>query len=363
MRYYVTVTGGLEQIACDEVRERAPDAQLVRLERGKVFFETRTPPSELRKLRSVENLHAWAGEFGDITAEGDSLAHIQAQLRQLSLDEAVRSYEQIVGPLPAPSFRITAERTGAHEFNSQEVSAAAGAGVVERYGWKVDLTGHDLEVMVQVRDDRCLVGLRLSDETMSRRSRVEHAYASLKSTVAYCMLRLVGVEPQDVFCDPMCGAGTILVERAQLGPVALLIGGDRDERMLPKARANLEAAGASAQLVRWDARHLPLRRERVSRLLCNLPWGRRVGSHRANVHLYPGFVRQLAAVLQAGGAAALLTQERQLITRLLKRHPLLDIERFWPLSLGGLRPTIYLVRKLVEPKPRRRAEGDADDDH
>ncbi len=362
MRYYVTVTSGLEQIAWEEIAERAPNAEPILLQRGRVFFEADAPVGELLRLRSVENVHAWLGEFGGITAERPSLEHIRDQVRQLNLDEAVRTYEGVVGALPEPSFRVTASRTGRHEFKSQEVSAAAGAGVVDRYGWKVDLTGHDLEVMVDVRDDRCVVGLRLSDETMSRRSRVEHTYASLKSTVAYCMLRIVGVSPGDVFCDPMCGSGTILVERAGLGPARVLIGGDRDEQVLAKAQSNLAAAGAVSDLVCWDARRLPLEKESVDRMACNLPWGRRVGSHTVNVHLYPGFVRQAGAVLKTGGAAALLTMERRLITRLLHGHPRLEIERFWPLTVGGLRPTVYLVRKLAEPKPRRRRGDDAGDD-
>jgi len=344
-RYYATVTTGLEEVAWDEVQEKAPGAVLQRLERGRVFFGTDQDVGGLLKLRSVENLHAYVGEFAGLGCDRESLELIQQHVRQMSLDEALALYQQVVGPLPDPSFRVTASRGGTHEFRSQEVAAAAGAGVVQRYGWRVDLTGYDVEVMVDVRQDTCLVGLRLSGETMSRRSRVEHAYASLKSTVAYCMIRLLGAGAGDVFCDPMCGAGTVLVERAAYGAVGRLLGGDRDEDMLAKARVNLAAAGAAADLFRWDARRLPLRKGTVDRVVCNLPWGRRAGSHLVNVHLYPGFVRSLAAVLKGGGKAALLTLEKHLLTRLINRHPWLELTGIVPISVGGLKPSIYLVTK------------------
>lgn len=349
--YYVTVTAGLEEVAWSEVQEKAPGAALARLERGRVFFGAPGEVRSLLSLRSVENVHAYVGEFAGLSPERESLELIEQQVRQMSLDEAVALYEQALGLPPQPSFRVTATRRGTHDFNSQEVSAAAGAGVVARYGWRVDLTGHHLEVMVDVRGERCLVGLRLSPETMSRRSREEHTHASLKSTVAYCMIRMLGAGRDDVFCDPMCGAGTVLVERAAYGPAGRLVGGDRDGRMLAKARVNLQAGGAAGHLLRWDARKLPLLRDSVDRVVCNLPWGRRVGSHRANRHLYPGFVRSLAAVLKWSGKAALLTLEKRLLTRLVNRHPWLELTDIVPISLGGLKPSIYVVTKARPEGP------------
>ena len=352
-RYYVTVVSGLEEVAWGELQETLQEPRLVRTERGRVFFDSPSAPQDLLSLRSVENAHAYVGEFGGITADAESLEHIRRQVAQLPLDDQVAMYESVVGPKPHPSFRVTARRTGTHDFNSVHVAAAAGAGVIDRCGWCVDLSGHDLEVRVDVRQDTCLVGLRLSDEALSRRSRVEHAPASLKSTVAHCMIRLVGFRPEDVFLDPMCGAGTILVERGALGFPRLLVGGDRDERAVAKAAVNLqdavaEASGAarSAHLLGWDARYIPLARGSVDRIVCNLPWGRRAGSHLVNVHLYPGFVREVGRLLAEGGKAALLTAEKQLITRLIHRERRLTLTDVRPIQIGGLCASIYVVKRV-----------------
>jgi len=352
-RYYVTVVSGLEEVAWVELQEKLLEPRLARMERGRVFLGCASVARELLALRSVENVHAYVGEFGGITAEADSLEHIREQVAQMPLDHQVALYESVVGPKPNPSFRITAHRTGTHDFNSMQVSAAAGAGVIDRYGWRVDLTGHDLELRVDVRQDTCLVGLRLSDETLSRRSRVEHAPASLKSTVAHCMIRLIGWAPDDVFLDPMCGAGTVLVERVALGRPKLLVGADRDERALAKAATNLREvltdappACRSVDLLRWDARRVSLASGSVDRMVCNLPWGRRVGSHRVNVHLYPGFVREMGRLLGDGGKAALLTAEKRLITRLIRHNSRVSLADIRPIRVGGLRASIYVVRRV-----------------
>jgi hypothetical protein len=56
-------------------------------------------------------------------------------------------------------------------------------------------------------------------------------------------------------------------------------------------------------------------------------------------------VRQIARALKPGGPATLLTQEKRLITDLITRHGRLELREYYPLSLSGLRPTIYVVRK------------------
>lgn len=349
--YYATVVDGLEEVARGEIEEALPATEFVRFEQGRVFFDSSCDLRSLLALRSVENVHALVTEFAEVTPDPASLSLIRERLAAARLEGAVQACEAIVGPLPDPSFRITASRSGTHEFRSLDVAAAAGQGIVDAYGWRVDLTGFDVEVRVDVRQDTCLVGLRLSPQTLSQRSRVEHAAASLKSTVAHCMIRLLGWSPGDVFLDPMCGAGTILVERAVLGECAALLGADRDEGSVAKARANLSALDAKATLLSWDARRMGLGRGTVSRLVCNLPWGRRVGSHRTNQHLYPGFVREVARVLREDGRAALLTADKHLLTRLVHRHPRLRLDETWPLQLGGLHPSIYTISRC----PRTRS--------
>lgn len=347
-RYYVSVTSGLEEVAWDEITEKLTRPELVRWQRGRIFFEADDPPSRLLLLRSVDNVFVYLGEISGLTAARESLSRIQHFARTLDPSPALLLHSHVYGDSGEPSFRVTSKRTGTHDFNSIDVQCAAGQGLVDRHGWRVDLTGHDLEFRFDVHDDVCLAGLRLSDSSLHRRSRVVHGVASLKPTVAYCMIRLAGVDPNDVFVDPMCGAATILIERAVAGPYRLLLGGDLFTTPLRLALQNVAAMHMQVDLFRWDARKLPLRDQSVDRLVSNLPFGRRVGSHDVNVRLYPGFLRSLARVLKPGGRAVLLSLERRLLERLLARHKELNLIRRIPINLAELHPSVYVLAKTSQ---------------
>ncbi|MGI5817145.1 MAG: methyltransferase domain-containing protein [Armatimonadota bacterium] len=343
--FFATLIAGLEEIVADELRERLPDATVLGATRGKLFFSSPEPPRTAAELLTIENLFAYVDQLSDLPRTGLGLEVIEGWLAALDLDPALRVHRELHGPRARPSFRITAHRSGDHAYNSLQVAAAAGAGVVRRYGWDVDLEEYDYDLRVYVTDDTALAGLRLSPEALHQRARVRHTAASLNATVAHAMCRLTEPVEGQVVVDPMCGAGTILVERARLPGPDLLIGGDLFIKPLQAAQANIEAAGVGARIAQWDARALPLKTASVDTVICNMPWGRRIGSHRANRHLYPGFVRELARILKPEGVAALLTQEKRLITRLIGRSPRLRIIREHHLSLSGTHPAIYVVKR------------------
>jgi len=343
--YFASLIAGLEPIVAEEVRERLPGAELLGMLRGRVFLAWDGRPADVLGLMTVENVFGYAGQLADLPATREGPPVIEQAMREMALEPALALFERLHGPHPDPSFRITAQRSGSHAYNSLDIAAASGAGVVQRYGWGVDLEGFDYDVRVYVTDDTALVGLRLSREALHKRARVAHGAASLNPTVAHAMCRLTGPVADGVFVDPMCGAGTILIERARLGGDPLLAGGDRYEEPLRRAARNLQAREVAASLLQWDARDLPLADGSVDSIACNLPWGRRIGSHTVNIHLYPGFMRGAARVLRPEGLAVLLTQEKRLLTRLIEKSRRLELTGCHPLSLGGLLPSIYVVRR------------------
>lgn len=342
--YFATLIAGLEEIVVDELRERLPEATFLGATRGKVFFSTAGAPEAGLELLTIENLFAYVDQLHGLPRAEAGLDLIEEWLAGMGLEGALEVHSSLHGPHPVPSFRISAQRSGEHEYNSLQIAAAAGAGVVQRYGWDVDLEDYDYDVRVYVSGDSAVAGVRLTPEALHQRSRVKHAAASLNATVGAAMCRLTEPGPGQVVMDPMCGAGTTLIERARLVGPRVLFGGDLFIEPLRLAQTNVEAAGVDAQLVQWDARKLPVARRSVDAVICNMPWGRRIGSHTVNRHLYPGFVRELARVLAPGGVAALLTQEKRLITRVVGRNRRLRIVREDHLSLSGAHPALYLVR-------------------
>jgi putative N6-adenine-specific DNA methylase len=81
----------------------------------------------------------------------------------------------------------------------------------------VDTAHPDVRVHLHLREADALFYLDTSGEPLFKRGwRSEHGAAPLKEHLAAGLLRLSGWTPQDVLFDPMCGAGTLVIEAAQI---------------------------------------------------------------------------------------------------------------------------------------------------
>jgi putative N6-adenine-specific DNA methylase len=79
----------------------------------------------------------------------------------------------------------------------------------------VDIAAPDVRVHVRIVRDLCTVSLDTSGESLNRRGyRADPAEASLRETVAAGIVLLSGWSGDIPLADPVCGAGTILIEAA-----------------------------------------------------------------------------------------------------------------------------------------------------
>lgn len=343
-RFYINTIPGLSEIARDELLAFAPQAQLVALYPERVVFDLPGDPRPLLSLRVAEDLLVHLGEIPGLPADERALPLLHEFMVSLDLSAALDHHAQIHHPPSPPAFRITATRSGTHAFNSQQLAGEAGAGVVAARGWKVNLNHPDLEIRVQVVEDHACVGLRLSTDAMAGRAAVP-GVASLRPTVARAMSLLSDPQPGQVVLDPMCGTGTLLAERFPGLPTPVLIGSDRWPPALESARINLSAINAPGSLLLANAGSLPLADACVDRILTNPPWGRRVGSHRQDRRLYPRFLAEAVRVLKPGALLVVLSLERRLMFDCLDALPELTLLSRTLINLGGMQPSIYLLRR------------------
>ncbi len=345
--YFVSLSAGLECITCEEVPWRLPHAQVYDTDQGRVSFRTSHSPSDVLTLRSINHAHLVAGRFEGIDGGPDGLAQVEALAETVDfLPGALASGEINPWKQDPPTFRVTGYRAGAQAYTSMEVAARVGAGVVARHGWPVNLTEYDVEIVAYLTDDRLLLGTRLTREgSLHRRHRAGLGKSTLKASVAFALCWLAEPWEAKTLVDPLCGTATIPIEAALQWPHLTVIGGDRSADELALAMGNRGLCGADVDLCRWDCRELPFETASLDRIVSDLPFGRRVGSHQKNVHLYPRMVREMRRVLAPGGLLVALTLERRLFTRLIERHEGLWIERVIGISLSGLKPSVYLVRR------------------
>lgn len=193
----------------------------------------------------------------------------------------------------------------------------------------VDTERPDVWINLSIRRDRAVISLDTSNGSLHRRGyRVQSVAAPLQETLAAAMVRLSGWQGERPLVDPMCGSGTILAEafmhycrvpaackKEKFGfesmpdfdpaawegvrresdaairemPEGLIRGSDLERQAVSAARSNLrEIPGTRGIAVeRKDFRDLP--GIPGATIICNPPYGMRVGDLEETRLLYREF--------------------------------------------------------------------------
>ena len=188
----------------------------------------------------------------------------------------------------------------------------------------------------------------------ARFAAMERIPASTNPLIAALMAQFAKPDAGNLVYDPFCGAGTLLVEAAALGRGLRLVGGDVSARALAAAEINRRTLFPGATLLRADATAMPLGAESVDRIVSNIPFGKRVGSHGSNIGLYPAFLGELGRVLRPDGRAVVLTDDKNLFRASVEGTRGLRLLREVKLSSGGLHPSAFILERT---RAARRAAG------
>ena len=353
--YIAHTQPGFEGIAADEIAGRISGAReitrrVVPDRAGMTIFFA--PAAEkLAAIRTAEDLFGLTGYRAGIGPENKELDKIRGAAREAPLVEAAIQARVKVSPGTRAGrrlkFRVIARMAGEHEYRRVDFQRAVERGVLERgdHTWRLEEEDADVELWATMIDAEFFLTVRLSDDRMRHREyKTAHRPASLRASGAAALAWLSEPREDDLVLDPFCGAGTILVERAHLGRYARLLGSDRDAAALAAARVNVGARYKPIQLENWDAGALPLGDASIDKIITNLPWGLRYGTHGENRKLYPQWMREFARVLKRGGVTVMLTAEWRLM-RDLARAGKIAPSRIIRVSVLGRPAAIYVCRK------------------
>ena len=350
-----TVNMGLEDVVVQEFRERAAAA-------GLAVSNTDDAPLDLQSYAQV-TVDAAPDAALAVARQMRSVHHILAPLYTFSLpgdadaDTTLQTIRATIASLDvkameaAQTFRVTTVRQGDHDFTSVDVQKWAGAALDARYDAAVDLEDYDVEVRVDVHNDRCLVSVQHTHEALSRRQLDGYQpRAALKANVAYALLRLAHLDSAPgVLLDPFCGSGTILLEAADLWPDVQGYGNDWDDDAVAGARANIERAGYADRLTvrNGDVWYLAERFEDVSAdlIVTNPPYGVRIGSSMDFRPFYRRILEQFHEVLAPGGRAVLLVLRQGPFNKALQETDLFDVRHVRVIETGGLYPRVFVLER------------------
>ena len=348
LTYLAHTQPGFEVIAADEIGRRLEDVRIrdtrvVADKNGMVLFDSDGDVRDLMALRTVEDLFVVVATLGDLPSSREALRRLEtAAVRATTVEAGVNLVRQVQpgrGGRGKLRFRVVARQVGQTAFRRVDAQRAVERGIAARADrqWRLEEEGA-LEFWLTLFPHEALLALRLSDERMRQRDyKIENLPASLRPSAAAALVWLTHPQPDDVFLDPMCGAGTCLIERAQAGRYKLLLGGDVREEAVAVALRNIGPRYKPIEVRRWDARRLPLDTSSVSACAVNLPFGKQIGTHEENRTLYPAFLDEMARVLKGGARLVALTGDTRTFGAALQHT-----NRF-------VRRTVYPVRVLGQP--------------
>lgn len=357
--YYAHTMPGLEKVAWLEIRERLDQVSFETFKElpgknGLVLFRYAGQPAALLDLRTAEDIFFLVARISQIKWGYQGLSQVYQALssnRFLGTGLSVHTRTCSAGNEreQGHTFRVISRMAGKnHPYRRIDLERTVEKGLKKRLGskWHAVEEGERIEVWANLVGLDFICGLRLSDASMRHRDyKKSHIAASLRPSVAAAMVWLTQPQATDVFLDPMCGAGTLLVERGTIERHTLLLGGDFDGAALQAAAQNIGPKHKPRQLIKWDADCLPLSSGSVDKIATNLPFGKKIGSRHENVGLYRAFFREVDRVLSSKGRAVVLSSETELIKDTLRGLQRLQIVRGYSVRILGQKARIYLVER------------------
>jgi len=348
-----TTNMGLEDVVVDEFGERADAA-------GIPVSKTDDAPFGLQSYALIE-AEASPEAALDVAHEMKSVHHVLAPLYTFSLatdgEAALETIRTTVEALDVSAmedvdtFRATTVRQGDHDFTSIDVQRAAGGGLDAHYDAAVDLEDYDVEVRVDVHDDRCLVSVQHTEEALSRRqARLFQPRAALKPNVAHALLRLAHLDaPPDVVLDPFCGSGTILWEAGALWPETQLVGNDWNEDTLAGARNNAAAQDLTDRVTFYESDVWDLADttdEQADLIVTNPPFGVRLASSMDFLPFYRRALQQFHQVLTPKSRMVMLVLRQGPFNKALRETDGVDVRHVRVIEIGGLYPRVFVLQRV-----------------
>ncbi len=236
-----------------------------------------------------------------------------------------------------------------------------------------------ITIKARIDDNRVTISLDTSGESLHKRGHKEAVgKAPMRETLAALMLRSCGYDGREPVLDPMCGSGTFVIEAAEIaagwlpgrtrhfafeqlasfkpdiwrelrragethGPPSHFYGSDRDPGAIRMAMANAERAGVGDLIAFQNLNAIDLQRPHgpPGLIICNPPYGGRIGNQKMLYGIYAGLGETLKARF-SGWRVGIVTSE----AGLAKATGLPFKPKGAPIPHGGLKVWLFHTRPL-----------------
>lgn len=356
MTLYTTSFKGIGQITVRELRHQfGNNLSKIRTDRVRdydlVQFDLQGDPINLRQLGTVEDIFV---HLADVPLSGDrkDLDILSDIFDSLSLGPGLQLHKQYNKPARGRTrYRVIVQASmqSWQSYRRNQMQQTIEKSIHTKYpNWRLVPDNADIEFWLQQTGKQIRLGLRLTDHTMRHRTyKTATRPASLRPTIARALVQLTRPGDGDIFLDPMCGAGTIMIERGLAGRYQLIQGGDIDAEAVANTFENFGNKHKPREIHHWDAKRLPLSDESIDKIATNPPWGRQIGSPSELRSLYQLVFSEMDRVLKPGGCVAILTSEWKVSKQALEKTNLTLIEHIKDIAVLGRRADIFVAQKFT----------------
>ncbi|MCA9899180.1 MAG: RNA methyltransferase [Ardenticatenaceae bacterium] len=355
--YYVQTMPGVEEIAWLEVRDKLPGAKFgetvfAKDQNGLLIFSYAGEAEDLFQLRTVEDVYVLALSVEKVPRTRQILPQITELVQDTAVFQQAIDVAWPIRVQPArPSYRVISRLYGSHDIYRKQLGEAVERGMKARYPkWRLVDDHAQVEIWINLLGSRLVGGIRLTDRTTRHRfNKPVELKAALRPSVAAAMIHLTQPADDDIFLDPMCGSGTLVMERRYAGAYAQMLAGDIELKHTQAARKNVNALRKEPpthfSALHLDAAKLPLAPGSVTKVATNLPFGKQISSPKALKKLYPAFFGELERVLAGNGRAIVLSSEYDLVKESVRKCPNLEILTGYSVAVLGQWGRIYIIRR------------------
>ncbi len=185
-RYWLMVPSGLEEVALDELRERAPQIQGVNVEpggrTGQIFFTFKRSPQQLAGLQAAMQLAGVVAQMHRVTVGQPGLDHLCDRIASVDFAAVANLARSGGGHVLVDRFALSATLQGRYRFGQAEVIRAVARVLREKHGMRQGRGGNILRLHLQLNGRRGLLGIRLGPAIAP------------SAALAFCLVRLLGMQ-------------------------------------------------------------------------------------------------------------------------------------------------------------------------
>jgi len=375
---YVTVTSGMEKLSKLEFQEKF-QTQFVNFEvfPGKIICSLQTQISVLdvvkklcSDLKSVEHvfliLYSFSLNEKELEILKESTHADKANISNLILfqefKENLHKNQQIfldfleiykvlkvINPEKL-KFRIDIKENVIPRSEKNELAKLMAEFLEKNFSFlEADLTEYGIKLALEKIDKKYYFSIKLTMNLPLGISQVsalrEKTPATMRPSIAYNLCRLLNIEEGDLIIDPMCGSSTIIeIALKEFKQQAFYICSDIDELSIQKSQKNLANYGY-VDLVLCNSMRTPFRKNCFNKIITDMPFGKRCGSHHNNLKIYPNLIKEFNRIVSDEGKAVVVTTEKNLIFTNFKKKNGWKREDFFMINKGGLDTFVVVSRK------------------